>query len=142
VANHSLNNIYIKEREATAARATFQEVVLIAARDEVARFPRLSLSEQTRGDIILKNWEANLAERKRLTREVKKACEEVLPSLDKESLDVEGDSISEALGKIDIAKNQLNSKTSMEESQTTMQQLKQIDLIHINKWIVNPSLQL
>jgi hypothetical protein len=102
----------------------------------------LSLSEQTRGDIILKTWEANLAERKRLAREVKTVCEEALSSLDKESLDVEGDSISEALGKIDIAKNQLNSKTSMEEARTTIQQLKQIDLIQINKWIVNPSLRL
>ena len=65
-----------------------------------------------------------------------------MSSLKKESLDIEGDSISEALGKIDIAKNQLNSKAIIEESWTTIRQLKQIDLIQINKWIVNPSLQL
>jgi hypothetical protein len=102
----------------------------------------LSLSDQTRGDIILKTWEEILVESKRLAREVKTFCEESLSSLDKYSLDVEGDSISEALGKIDIAKNQLNSKISMEEARTTIQQLKQIDLIQINKWIVNLSLQL
>jgi hypothetical protein len=73
---------------------------------------------------------------------VKKSCEEAFSSLNKESLDMERDSIFEALGQIDIAKNQLNSKTSMEEAWTSIQQLKQIDLIHINKWIVNPSLQL
>jgi hypothetical protein len=142
VADLSLNNIYIKEREATAARAKFQEAILIAAKDEVAEVPRLSLSEQTRGDIILKAWETNLAESKRLAREVNKACEEALSSLDKGLLDVERDSISEALGQIDIAKNQHNSKTSIEEARMTIQQLKQIDLIQINKWIVNPSLQL
>ena len=60
VANDSLNNIYIKEREATTAQATFQEAVLSTTKDEVARATRLSLSEQTRGNIILKTWEANL----------------------------------------------------------------------------------
>jgi hypothetical protein len=30
----------------------------------------------------------------------------------------------------------------MEEARMTIQQLKQIDLIQINKWIVNPSLRL
>jgi hypothetical protein len=73
---------------------------------------------------------------------VKKACEEACSSLDKESLDIERDSISEALGKIDIAKNQLDSKTSMEEARAEILQLKQIDIIQINKWIVNPSLWL
>jgi hypothetical protein len=47
---------------------------------------------------------------------VKKVCEEACSSLDKESLDIGRDSIFEALGKIDIAKNQLDSKTSREEA--------------------------
>jgi hypothetical protein len=108
LADHSLNNICIKEREATAARVTFQEAVLSSTKEEVARVTRLSLSEQTRGDIILKTWEANIVESKRLAREVKKSCEEACSSLDKESLDIEIDNISEALGKIDIAKHQLD----------------------------------
>jgi hypothetical protein len=52
-----LNNIYIKEREATIARDTFQEAILIEEKDELARVPRLSLSEQAQGDIILKTSE-------------------------------------------------------------------------------------
>jgi hypothetical protein len=52
---------------------------------------------------------------------------------------MEIDSIAKSLGKIDIAKNQLHSKTSMEEARATILQLKQIDIIEINKWIVNPS---
>jgi hypothetical protein len=51
-----------------------------------------------RGNIILKAWERNLAERKRLAIEVNKHFEEALSSLEKGFLDVEGDSISEALG--------------------------------------------
>jgi signal transduction histidine kinase len=104
-ANHSLNNIHLKEREAIATRVTFQEVVLSVGKDEVARATRLSLSEKTRGDIILKTWEANLVESKRLAWEVKKVSKEACSSLDKESLDIERDSTSEALGQIDIAKN-------------------------------------
>ena len=73
---------------------------------------------------------------------MKKDCEEACSSLDKESLDIERDSISEALGKIDIAKNQLDSKTSMEEARAKILQLKQIHIIQINRWIVNPILQL
>jgi hypothetical protein len=48
--------------------------------------------------------EANLVERKRLASEVKKACEEACSLLNKESLDIEIDSISKSLGKIDITK--------------------------------------
>jgi hypothetical protein len=100
----------------------------------------LSLSEKNKGDIILKAWETNLAERKILAREVNKACEEALSSLDKGLLDIEGDSIHDALGKIEIEKNQYNAKTSKEEAMTTIQQMKQNDIIQINKWIVNLSL--
>ena len=97
----------------------------------------MSIFEQTRGDVILKAWETNLVESKRLAREVNKACKEALSSLNKGLLDVERDNIFEALGQIDIAKNQLNSKESIEEARTTIHQLKQIELIQINKWIVN-----
>ena len=61
-------------------------------------------------------WETNLVESKRLSREVKKACEESLSSLDKGLLDIQKDSIFKAMGQIDIEKNQHNSKTSIEEA--------------------------
>jgi hypothetical protein len=120
VVDQSLNNIHLKEREAIAARVTFQEVILLEEKDELARATRLSLSEKTRGDIILKTWEANLVESKRLASEMKKACEEPCSSLDKESMDIGRDSIFEALGQIDITKNQFNSKTSVEEAQAAI----------------------
>jgi hypothetical protein len=139
---HSLNNIFIKEKEATAAKVTFQEDVLAAAKEEVARVTRLSLSEQTRGDIILKTWEANIVERKRLARELKKSCEEEFYDLEKDSLCIGRNNILEVLGQIDIAKNQFDFKTSMEETKDEILQLKQVDLTQINKWIVNPGLQI
>jgi hypothetical protein len=102
----------------------------------------LSLSEQTRGDIILKNWEANIVESKILVKEVKISHEEAFYALDKESLYVGRDNISEALGQIDMGKNQSHFKASMEEARAKILQLKQVDLNLMNKWIVNPSLRL
>jgi hypothetical protein len=77
---------------------TFQEAVLSATKEEVTKVTGLSLLEQTRGDIILKTWEANIVESKRLVREVKKACEEAFYDLDKESLYVGKDNICGDLG--------------------------------------------
>jgi membrane-bound ClpP family serine protease len=88
----------------------------------------------------LKVWETNLAESKRLAREVNEACLEALASLEKGLIDFEGNYISEALGQIDIEKNQYNSGTNKEEALTAIQKMNQIYLIQINKWIVNPCL--
>jgi hypothetical protein len=142
VVDLSLKNIYSKERLARSTRAKFQEDILLVPKYDASKVPRLSLSEQTRGDIILKAWETNLAEIKRLAREVNEACLEAISSLHKRILDFEGNTIYESLGQIDIAKNQYNSRTIKEEAMTTIKQMNQIDLIQLNKWIVNPRLQL
>jgi hypothetical protein len=89
VVNQALDNICLKEREAIAARTNFQEAVVSSAREGVSMVSRLSVSEQIRGDIILKAWEANIAESKKMAKEVKEACEEAFHSLDKESLGLE-----------------------------------------------------
>jgi hypothetical protein len=90
----ALKDIYIKEREARSARARFQEAIILAHKDNALDFPLLSPSEQLRGDMALKVWETNLAESKRLAREVKDAFQEALSSLDKRLIDFEGSSIA------------------------------------------------
>jgi hypothetical protein len=65
-----------------------------------------------------------------------------LSSLDKGLIDLKGSDIVEALGKIDIEMNQQNSIKSKEETLAAIQKMSQIDLLKINKWLVNPSLQL
>jgi hypothetical protein len=137
-----MKDIYIKEREDCSAQVKFQEVVLLVPKDDVSYFPRLSLSKQIRGDMALKARETNLAESKRLAREVNEAYLKALASLDKGLIDFEGNDISKSLGQIDIAKNHYNSRTSKEETLIAIQKMNLIDLLQINKWIVNPSLQL
>jgi hypothetical protein len=77
-----------------------------------------------------------------MDKEVKKDCEETFHSLDKESLGLGKDNIYEVLGKFDIVKHQINIKTNMEEARIEILQLKQIDITQIDRWLVNPSLQL
>jgi hypothetical protein len=114
--NQSLENIFLREREATTARITFQEAVVSSPTEEIYVIPILYVAEQVRGDIILKTWEANIAESKRLAKEIKEACEEVFHSLNKKSLGLEKDDCSEVLGQIDIVKHQLDIKASLEEA--------------------------
>jgi hypothetical protein len=82
------------------------------AREGVHVVSRLYVSEQARCDIILKTWKANIAEGKNMAREVKEACEESFQLLNKESLGLEKDDSSEILRQVDIAKHQLNIKTT------------------------------
>jgi hypothetical protein len=98
VVDQSLNNFCLKEREAIVARATFQEAVVVSAREGVSMVSRLSPLEQTRGNIILKTRETNIVESKRMVKEVKTNCEETFHSLDKESLGLGKDNIFEVLG--------------------------------------------
>jgi hypothetical protein len=65
----------------------------------------------------------------------------VLSLLDKRLIDFEGSNISEALGKIEIEMNQQNSRKRKEETLATIQEMSQIDILKINKWLVNPSSQ-
>jgi hypothetical protein len=74
----------------------------LVPKDDISNVPRLSLSEQIRGDISLKTWKTNLAEIKRLAKEVNESCLEELPLLDTRLIDFEGNAIFESLGQIDI----------------------------------------
>jgi hypothetical protein len=117
VIDQALNNICLREREAISARTTFQEAVVSSTKEGVAMASRLSVLEQTRGDIILKTWESSIAERRKMAKEVKEFCEEVFHSLNKESLGLDKEDSSGVLGQIDITKHQLDIKTNMEEAQ-------------------------
>ena len=77
----------------------------------------MTVVDKIRGDIILKTWEANIAESKRMAKEIKEDCEEVFDFLNKESLGIGKDDYSEILGQINIVKHQLDIKESLKEAQ-------------------------
>ena len=94
----SLKDIYIKEREAHSAWDKFQEAIVLMQKENVLDFPMLSPCEQIRGEMALKDWETNLTERKRFSREVKEVFLEVVSLLDKGLIDLKGSDIAEAMG--------------------------------------------
>jgi len=72
---------------------------------------------------------------------VKEAYLEALSSLNKRLIDFEGSNISKDLGKIEIEMNQKNSRKRKEETLEAIQEMSQIYLLKINKWLVDPSSQ-
>jgi hypothetical protein len=61
LVNQVLENLSAREREAGAARVTFQEAVIATNNRGSGSTPRFTISEQTRGNILLKEWEHNIA---------------------------------------------------------------------------------
>ena len=54
-------------------------------------------------------------------------------------IEFEGNNISEALGQIKIEMNQQSFRRNKENTQASIQEMSQIDLLKINEWLVNPS---
>jgi hypothetical protein len=53
-SNRSMEKVFQKEREAKAARTTFQKAVASSLKDEIGKNQKLSISEQVKGDIMIK----------------------------------------------------------------------------------------
>jgi hypothetical protein len=110
-----LEDILQKEREVKVARTTFQKAVALSTKEEVRKIQKLYVSEQVKGDVILKVWEVDLAENKRITREVNDDCQGIFDILEKASLNIGKNSSSGLLGEINIVKHQLRFKEDLEE---------------------------
>jgi hypothetical protein len=63
--DQALERISSIENEAEAARVIFQEAVITTTKKEMGSSSRLSIPEQTRGNILLKAWEHNISEGKK-----------------------------------------------------------------------------
>jgi hypothetical protein len=64
LVNQVSENLSSIERDAGAARVAFQEAVIATNNRVSAGTPKLTISEKTRGNILLKEWEHNIAEGK------------------------------------------------------------------------------
>jgi hypothetical protein len=98
VIDQALNNICLREREIISTRTTFQEAIVSSAKEGVTMTSRLSVSEQPRGDIILKAWESSIAESRKMAKEVNDFFEEASQSLNKESLGLDKEDSSGVMG--------------------------------------------
>jgi hypothetical protein len=103
---------------------------------------KLSIREQTRGNILLKAWEHNISESRERAKEMRNSCEETFSLINKNLLDLDKESSVGTLGKIDIAKYLLDIKENVEKEQAEISQISQVDIVQVDKWLINPSLQL
>ena len=70
------------------------------------------------------------------------SCEETFALISKSLLDLDKEGSLGTLGKINIAKHLLDIKESMEKQQVEISQISQVDMAQVDKWLVQPSLQL
>ena len=91
---------------------------------------------------MLKLWEANIAESKKMAKEVNDDYEETFNLLGKGSLGIGKDDCPGLLGQTNIVRHQLKLKENLNEIQIEISQLKEIDVTQIDRWMVKPNLKL
>jgi hypothetical protein len=120
-----LENLSVREREVGAARVTFQEVVIATKNRGSASSSEFSILEQTRGNILLKEWERSISEGKLQAKRVRKSCEEAFSSIDGNLLGIDSEGNVETLNQMNIVKfsldiNEKEERDSVEISEVTL----------------------
>jgi hypothetical protein len=137
-----LENLSVREREVGAARVAFQEAVIATTNRESGKISKFSISEQTRGNILLKEWECNILEGKLQAKKVRKSCEEAFSSIDGNLLGIDSESNAEMLIQMDMAKLSLDINEKEERDLTEISQVTMADIVQIDKCMIKPSVQL
>jgi hypothetical protein len=135
-------NLTVRERDAGAARVAFQEAV-IATNDRVsAGSPRLTLPEQTRGNILLKDWEHNISLGKEQAQKVTNSLEEAFNSIEGELLGMDTGGDAETLIQMNVEQISLDLKEKEERDSTDISQMDRVDMARVEKHLIQPSAQL
>jgi hypothetical protein len=140
--DNAFENIILREKEAKAVRITLQKEIIYSTGEEVSETMKVSATEQIRGDIMLKLWETNITESKRIAKEIRDDCEEVFDLLDKGSLNIGKGQCTGLLGQINIVRHQLNFRENLSEIQMEISQLRKIDVTLVDRLLVEPNLKL
>jgi hypothetical protein len=128
LVDQALDQVILRERKARVSRSTFQEAVTSAAKEEIAITSRLSIKEQTKGNILLTAWEHDISKNRKRAKEVRDSCEEIFGSINKKLLELDREASTGMLGKINIAKHLVDIKESMERDQAELSQVSQVDI--------------
>jgi hypothetical protein len=134
-------NLTNKERNVEAARVTFQEEVIVT-NNRFSGPPRLTIAKQTKGNILLKNWEQDITLSKEQAQKVTNSLEEAVNNINGEQLGIEIGGNTEALRQINIDRISLNIKEENERSSTEISKMGRVDPAQIDKHLIQPSAQL
>ena len=134
-------NLTKKKRNAEASRVTFQEAV-IATNNRFSGPPGLTIAKQTRGNILLKNWEQDITLSKEQAQKVTNLLEEAYNAINGEQLGMEIGGDTEALRQINIDRISLDIKEENERSSAEISKMDRVDPAQIYKHLIHPSAQL
>ena len=135
-------NLIVKERNVEAAWIALQEAVIATKNRFSAGSPRLTIAEQTRGNILLKNWEHDITLRKEQAQKVTNSLEETFKSINGELLGMESGGDTETLRKMNIEWISLDMKEKNERNLAEISKMDRVDMAQIDGHLIQPSTQL
>jgi len=135
-------NLTVKERDAEEARVAFQEEVIATNNRVSAGSPGLTISEQTRGNILLKDWEHNITLGKEHAQKVTNSLEEAFNVIDGELLGMESGGDSKTLMQMNVENISLDLKEKNERDSTYISQMDRVYMAQVDRHLIQPSAQL
>jgi hypothetical protein len=135
-------NLIVKERNAEATRIAFQEAVIATNNRFSAGSPGLTIAEQTRGNILLKNWEHDITLSKERAQKVTNLVEEACNAIKGELLGMKGEVDSETLRQMNIEWVSLDMKEKNERNFAEISKMDMEILREIDGHLIQPSTQL
>ena len=135
-------NLIVKERNAEAARIAFQEVVIDTNNRFSKEPPGLTIAEQTRGNILLKNWEHDITLSKEQAQKVTNSLEETFNALNGELLGMESGGDIEMLRQMNIEQISLDMKEKNERILMEISKMDRAGMAQIDEHLIQSSAQL
>ena len=131
-----------KEMEAKAVRNSFQKMITALQNEEIGKSQKLSISEQLKGDAMIKVWETNLEGYKRITKNVNEDCQRIFNFIEKESTHIRTDGLPHSLEEIDINRCRIKAKEEFEEKKVEVSNIRTVNMAEIEKLIIASSSKL
>jgi hypothetical protein len=140
--NQISENLTVKERNAEAARIIFQEAVIATNNRFSTGTPGLSIAEQTRGNILLKKWEHDIALSRDQVQKVTNSLEETSKNMKAELLGMENGGGTEALRQIDMERISIDIKEKNERDLVEISKMDRAGMAQIDEHLIQSSAQL
>jgi hypothetical protein len=118
LVNQVFENLAARERDVGVARVAFQEAVIAMNNRVLASAPRLTISEQTRGNILLKELDHNIRRRQATSPEDNQFLGGGLNSVDGELLGIDNGGDAETLMQMNVEYISLDLKEKEERDST------------------------
>jgi hypothetical protein len=139
--NQISENLTVKKRNAEAARVLFQEAVIATNNKFSTGTPGLSITEQTRGNILLKNWEHDIDLSREQAQKVITSLEGTFKNINVELLGMEIGGDTEALRQIDMEQVSLDIKEKNGRDLVEISKMDRAGMSQIDEHLIQPSAQ-